>query len=213
MVSGDLAGTVIAGGATVSHPTAEISSMPDSLHFTENAEANELLANNPLALLIGMLLDQQFPMERAFLAPFLLADRLDGPLDAATVTNLDDETLAAIFKGPPALHRFPGSMGTRARDMCAHIVEHHNGDAAEIWRGAADGGDLYKRLRALPGFGEAKSRTFIAVVGKRLDEGPPGWEEEASKKPSIADVDSFEKIFELREIKRAAKAAKKAASP
>jgi uncharacterized HhH-GPD family protein len=188
MVSGDLAGTVIAGGATVSHPTAEISSMPDSLHFTENAEANELLAN-------------------------LLADRLDGPLDAATVTNLDDETLAAIFKGPPALHRFPGSMGTRARDMCAHIVEHHNGDAAEIWRGAADGGDLYKRLRALPGFGEAKSRTFIAVVGKRLDEGPPGWEEEASKKPSIADVDSFEKIFELREIKRAAKAAKKAASP
>ena len=196
----------------MSLPTAEFPDMPDALHFTDNAEANKLLATNPLALLIGMLLDQQFPMERAFFSPFVLADRLDGPLDPGTVANLDDETLAAIFKGPPALHRFPGSMGTRARDMCAHIVEHHNGAAAEVWRGAADGADLYTRLRAMPGFGEAKARTFIAVVGKRLEEGPTGWEAETANRPSIADVDSFDKIFELREIKRARKAAKKAAS-
>lgn len=184
--------------------------MPDALHFTDNDDANRLLATNPCALLIGMLLDQQFPMERAFLAPYLLADRLGGPLDPATVASLDDEALASIFKGPPALHRFPGSMGTRARDMCAHLVEHHGGNAAQVWRGATDGADLYKRLRALPGFGEAKARIFVGVIGKRVGEGPPGWKTEAADWPSIADVDSFDKVAELREHKRAMKAAKKA---
>lgn len=183
--------------------------MPDALHFTESEDANRLLAANPLALLIGMLLDQQFPMERAFLSPLLLQERVDGSLDPATIAALDDDTLTAIFKGPPALHRFPGSMGSRARDMCAHIVEHHGGDAASVWREAADGNDLFKRLKALPGFGEAKARIFVAVIGRRLDEGPEGWEADAADWPSIADVESFDQILELREAKKAMKAAKK----
>lgn len=183
--------------------------MPQTLPFTEDDQANALLASNPTALLIGMLLDQQFPMERAFLSPFLLEQRLGSPISPAAVADLNDEELAALFKGPPALHRFPGSMGTRARDMCAHIIEHHGGDASAIWHEATDGADLYRRLRALPGFGEAKARIFIGVVGKRLGEGPPGWESEAADWPSIADVDSFEKVIELREQKRAMKAAKK----
>ncbi len=184
--------------------------MPEFLPFTDSVDANRLLASNPVALLIGMLLDQQFPMERAFYAPHLLAERLDGPLDASTVAALDDEAMAVIFKGPPALHRFPGSMGTRARDMCAHLVEHYGGDAAAVWRSANDGEDLYRRLRAMPGFGESKARIFIGVIGKRLGEGPPDWEAAAADWPSIADVDSFDKILELREQKKAMKAAKKA---
>ncbi len=184
--------------------------MPELLPFTDNAEANELLATNPVALLIGMLLDQQFPMERAFFSPHLLAQRLDGPIDAANIAALDDEAVTAIFKGPPALHRFPGSMGTRVRDMCAHLVEHYDGDASAVWRDAPDGADLYERLRAMPGFGESKARIFIGVIGKRLQEGPPNWEAAAADWPSIADVDSFEKILELREQKKARKAAQKA---
>jgi uncharacterized HhH-GPD family protein len=180
--------------------------MPDALHFTDNQDANRLLATNPTGLIIGMLLDQQFPMERAFGSPHLLAERLDGPLDAATVAGLDDDTLERIFKGPPALHRFPGSMGSRARDLCTVIVEEYGGDTAAIWREASDGADLYKRLRALPGFGEAKARIFIGVIGKRLEEGPPGWDEEAATWPSIADIETFDQIAELREYKRAAKA-------
>lgn len=178
---------------------------PDSLPFTDDAEANRLLATDPLALLIGMLLDQQFPMERAFLSPKLLRDRLDGHLDAARIAEMEPEQLEAVFRGPPALHRFPGSMAGRTQALCAHLAEHYGGDPAALWRTAADGSDLYRRVRALPGFGEAKSRIFVAVVGRRLGEGPAGWEEKAANWPSIADVDSFEKVFVLRQQKRAAK--------
>ena len=186
--------------------------MPQALPFTESDEANQLLASNPLAAMVGMLLDQQFPMERAFYSPFLLAERLGKALTAENIATLDDETLASIFKGPPALHRFPGSMGGRTREMCRHIVDEYGGDAAAIWRTADDGADLYRRLRAIPGFGESKARIFIGVIGKRLEEGPDSWEDEAADWPSIADVDSFDKVLELREHKRAVKAAKKAKS-
>ncbi|HLE39475.1 MAG TPA: HhH-GPD-type base excision DNA repair protein [Acidimicrobiia bacterium] len=182
---------------------------PGSLPFTENAEANRLLAVDPTALLIGMLLDQQFPMERAFLAPHLLRERLGGRLDTAAVAGLDDATLDAVFSGPPALHRFPSSMGRRCRDLCTHIVEEYDADASRIWTGSADGAELLRRLEALPGFGKAKARIFVGVVGKRLGAGPPGWEEVAADWPSIADVDSFDKVTVLREQKRAIKAAKK----
>lgn len=182
--------------------------MPHSLPFTDNEDANRLLATNPVATMIGMLLDQQYPMERAFFSPHLLRERLGGDLSAESVAALDDEAVESIFKGPPALHRFPGSMGRRARDLCRAIVEDYDGDAAAVWTGAADGADLYRRLRALPGFGEAKARVFIAIVGKRLGAGPPGWEDEAADWLTIADVDSFEKIAELREYKRAKKAKK-----
>ncbi|HAX81259.1 MAG TPA: Fe-S cluster assembly protein HesB [Actinobacteria bacterium] len=181
---------------------------PDTLPFTDNPEANRLLATNPTALLIGMLLDQQFPMERAFLSPYQLQERLGGRLDAATVAALDDATLESVFKGPPALHRFPGSMGRRARELCAVLVAEYGGDAARLWTEAADGADLLRRLEALPGFGKAKARIFVGVVGKRLEAGPRGWEKTAADWPSIADVDGFDKVAVLREQKRAMKAAR-----
>jgi uncharacterized HhH-GPD family protein len=178
---------------------------PASLPFTEDDDANRLLATDPLALLIGMLLDQQFPMERAFLSPKLLRDRLGSELDATTIAGMDPDRLTAVFRGPPALHRFPGSMGKRTQALCVHITQHYEGDPGAVWRTAADGGELYRRLRDLPGFGEAKARIFIALVGRRLGEGPPHWEDEAADWPSIADVDAFEKVFVLREQKREAK--------
>jgi uncharacterized HhH-GPD family protein len=182
--------------------------MPDALHFTDNEEANRLLASNPVATMIGMLLDQQFPMERAFFSPYLLQERLGEPLTAEAIAALDDARVEEIFRGPPALHRYPVSMGKRARDMCRQIVDDYDGDAASIWETAADGSDLYQRLRALPGFGEAKTRVFIAIVGKRLGAAPDGWEAEAADWLTIADVDAFEKIAELREYKQAKKAKK-----
>lgn len=180
--------------------------MPDALPFTEDDDANRLLAGDPLALLIGMMLDQQFPMERAFLSPHLLTQRLGADLDAASIASMDEETLEAAFAGPPALHRFPTAMARRCRDLCRHLVDEYDGDARRIWSEASDGADLRLRLEALPGFGKAKARIFVGVVGKRLGEGPPGWEREAADWPSIADVDAFEKVFELREQKRAMKA-------
>src|SRR3990172_2770001 len=179
---------------------------PESLPFTVDADANRLLASNPTALLIGMLLDQQFPMERAFFAPHLLRERLGGRLDAATVAALDDAAIESVFAGPPALHRFPASMGRRCRDLCIHLVDEYGGDADRLWTEAADGEDLLQRLQALPGFGSAKARIFVGVVGKRLGTGPPGWERVAADWPSIADVDRFEQVAVLREQKRAMKA-------
>jgi uncharacterized HhH-GPD family protein len=180
-------------------------SAPTALPFTEDDAANRLLAENPLALLIGMLLDQQFPMERAFLSPHLLEQRLGAPLDAARLAALPSEGLEKAFREPPALHRYPGSMAQRTGDLCRHLVAEYDGDAAALWTAAADGRDLERRLRALPGFGQAKARIFVGVVGKRLGAGPPGWEERAADWPSIADVDSFDKVADLREAKRAMK--------
>jgi len=183
--------------------------MPTELPFTENPAANRRLAEDPLALLIGMMLDQQFPMERAFLSPHLLAERLGGDLDAAAIATMDDAALKAAFQEPPALHRFPGSMAGRCRELCRHVADAYDGDAGRIWTGASDAKDLLTRLEALPGFGKTKSRIFIGVIGKRLGAGPPGWEQVAADWPSIADIDSFEKIEALRQHKRAMKAAGK----
>jgi len=184
---------------------------PTSLPFTENEDANRLLASDPLALLIGMLLDQQFPMERAFYSPYLLRERLGGELDAGAIAASNEDDLVEIFRGPPALHRFPGSMAKRAHSLCLAITTEYGGKAASLWSTSADGAELLKRLEALPGFGKAKARVFVGVVGKRLGAGPPGWEEAAADWPSIADIDEFGQIHELREKKRAMKAARKAA--
>jgi uncharacterized HhH-GPD family protein len=181
------------------------STVPDSLPWTQHDDANVLLATDPLALLIGMLLDQQFPMERAFYSPYVLVERLGTGLDAAAIAAHAEESFIEIFKGPPALHRFPGSMAKRTQALCAAVAEHYGGDAAAIWRTAADGDELYRRLRELPGYGDAKARIFVGIVGKRLGEGPAGWEEVAADWPSIADVDDFEKVYELREQKKAMK--------
>ena len=181
----------------------------DALPWTGDPEADRLLAANPLALMLGMLLDQQVKMEWAFKAPYLLQERLGAPLDATAIAGMDPEEFVGLFVEKPALHRFPGSMGKRAFALCEAIAEDYKGEPERIWQEAADGADFYQRLRALPGFGEAKARIFIAVVGRRLGEAPDGWEEQAADWASIADVDTYEKIEEIRLAKRAAKEAAK----
>ena len=179
---------------------------PDQLHFTESEEANRLLARDGLALLLGMLLDQQFPMERAFYGPQLLTDRLGEELDASRIAGWDLEELEDVFRGPPAIHRYPSSMAKRAQDLCSVIVDEYGGRAEAIWESAEDGSVLLRRLKALPGFGEAKSRIFVGLLGKRLGVRPEGWESVAADWPSIADVAGFEDVATLREQKKAMKA-------
>jgi uncharacterized HhH-GPD family protein len=182
---------------------------PDLLHFTNSEEANRLLANDGLAVLIGMLLDQQFPMERAFYGPQLLKDRLGENLDEARIAAWDPEEMEAIFRGPPAIHRYPASMGKRTQDMCQVLVDDYDGKAENLWETAVDGEDLLARLKALPGFGVGKSRIFAGLLGKRLGVTPMGWEEVAADWPSIADVAVFDDVATLREKKRLMKAAAK----
>ena len=185
---------------------------PAALYFTPVAEANELLDTEPLAVTLGMLLDQQVTMEWAFGAPLLLKQRLGvDHLDAAEIAAMDPEALEAVFRDKPALHRYPASMAKRTHDLCRHLVEHYHGRADELWAGATTGAELLARVQALPGFGKDKSRIFVGVLGKRLGVQPEGWQAVAADWPSIADVDSFERVAEIRAKKRAAKAAKKAA--
>jgi uncharacterized HhH-GPD family protein len=182
---------------------------PDQLHFTEDEAANELLAKDGLALLIGMLLDQQFPMERAFYGPQLLKERLGEDLDEERIANWDPEELAAIFQGPPAIHRYWSAMAKRAQALCQVLVEQYDGRAENLWETADSGAELLERLKALPGFGDGKSRIFVGVLGKRLGVRPDGWEERAADWPSVADVVTFDDVAVLREQKKAMKAAKK----
>jgi len=184
-------------------------SKPDLLQFTESEEANRLLATDGLAVLIGTLLDQQFPMERAFFGPQLLKDRLEEDLDETRIAAWNPEEMAGIFKGPPAIHRYPSSMAKRTQDMCQVLVEEYDARAENLWETADSGAELLKRLEALPGFGVGKSRIFVGVLGKRLGVRPQGWEEKAADWPSIADVATFDDVFTLREKKRAMKAAAK----
>jgi uncharacterized HhH-GPD family protein len=182
---------------------------PDQLHFTQSEEANRLLATDGLAVLIGMLLDQQFPMERAFYGPQLLKERLGEDLDAERIASRDPDELAAMFRGPPAIHQYWSSMSRRTQALCQVIAEQYEGRAENVWETAGSAAELLKRLRALPGFGEAKSRIFVGLLGKRLGVRPDGWEEKAADWPSIADVASFDDIGVLREQKRAMKGARK----
>jgi uncharacterized HhH-GPD family protein len=181
------------------------------LPVTGDPDADRLLASDPLALLIGMLLDQQVPMEWAFGSPLRLRERLGGELSAGHIASMETEELEAVFKGPPALHRYPGSMARRTQDLCRHLLEHHGGDAAAIWKGVRSGDEMLRRLRALPGFGEEKSRIFLALLAKRFGKRPAGWEQSAGpfaddRPRSVADVDSPEALIRVREFKRAQKA-------
>jgi len=187
------------------------------IHFTDNAEADRLLSDEPLALLIGMLLDQQVPMEWAFQAPLLLKERLGGTLDAASIAAMGPEKVRAIFSEKPALHRYPGSMGERTHTLCQAIVDDYGGETEKIWAGVDDGAEVLARLKALPGFGDQKARIFLAVLGKRCGVTPAGWEKAAGTpygEPgyySVADVDSPGALAKVREYKQAKKAqAKKA---
>lgn len=185
------------------------------LHLTGDDEADHLLSVDPLALLLGMLLDQQMPMERAFLGPAKLAERLGHPdrLDAAEIASMDPEHFAAICAQPPAVHRFHGSMAKRAQELCRHLVEHYDGDAAAVWERAATGQQLFANLTGLPGFAAQKAQVFTALLAKRLGVQPPGWREvtgpygEEGVFRSVADVDGPESIAKVRAFKKEAKAA------
>ena len=188
-------------------------SQTGSLAVTGDPVADRLLNTDPLALLIGMLLDQQVPMEWAFRGPATLVNRLGG-LDAGAVADMDPEAFLEACRAKPAIHRFPRSMAGRIQDLCRHLVDHHGGDAADIWRGASDGADLSRRLRALPGYGAEKTMIFVAILAKRFGVAPEGWEAAAGPfaddvPRSVADIDSPEALATVRAWKKAQKAAGK----
>jgi uncharacterized HhH-GPD family protein len=182
------------------------------LPFTGNDEADRLLEEDPLALLIGFELDQQVTLQKAFSGPYELRQRLGGKLDAKKIASMDPEKLDAIFRERPALHRFPGNMARRVQDLCVALVRDYGGDAGRVWREAKSGKDLEARLLALPGIGEMKAKTLIAILGKRLAVRPPGWEEVAPTHPSLGDVDDAESLAQYQAGKRARKAAMRAAA-
>jgi uncharacterized HhH-GPD family protein len=185
-----------------------------AIPITGSPAADALLESDPLALVIGMLLDQQVPMEWAFKGPATLLDRL-GALDAAAIAGMDPDEFAAVFATKPALHRYPGAMAKRTQELCRHIAEHYGNDAGTIWAGVDSGDDLYERLLALPGYGSEKARILLAVLGKRLGVRPRGWETAAApfsddQPRSVADVDSAESLQRVRAWKKDMKAKGKA---
>jgi uncharacterized HhH-GPD family protein len=186
-----------------------------TLYLTGDPAADRLLEDDPFALLVGMVLDQQVPMERAFSAPKELRERLGGRLDAGQVAAMAPDDLAAAFSAKPALHRFPAAMAERVQAVAKLLVERYGGDAAAVWTTAADGAELLANLRSLPGFGEQKAKIFLALLGKRLGVRPPGWERaagpygEKGSFVSVADIDGVEALNRVREHKRQMKAAAK----
>ena len=187
--------------------------MQGDLAVTGDTAADRLLNTNPLALLLGMLLDQQVPMEWAFAGPRTLEGRL-GHLDAAKIAAMDLDDFVAVCREKPAIHRFPKSMGERVHAVCTHLVEHYDGDAERLWTDVADGAELRARLRDVPGYGEEKTKIFIAILAKRFAIRPDGWERVAAPfsdeiPRSVADIDSAEALHEVRQWKKAKKAAGK----
>lgn len=187
-----------------------------TLWLTGDAEADRLLESDPFALLVGMLLDQQVPMETAFAGPRKIAERMGG-LDPARVADADPDRFAALCATPPAVHRFPGSMAGRIQAVARAVVDEYDGDVARLWTdGDPDGAEVLRRLRALPGFGEQKARIFLALLAKRRGVTPAGWREAAgaygdAEYRSIADVTDADSLARVRATKKAAKAAAKAA--
>ena len=173
--------------------------------WTEDPEANRLLETDPLALLIGLVLDQQVKMEKAFSGPYVLKQRL-GHLDARKIVAMDPDKLVAVFRERPALHRFPGSMAKRVQSLCETIVKEYGGDAAAVWKEARDGADLAARIKKLPGFGDMKVKILVSVLAKKFGVKPKGWEKHAANWHTVADVDSDESMAEARAVKREMKA-------
>jgi uncharacterized HhH-GPD family protein len=189
------------------------------LCLSQDTDADALLDRDPFALLVGMLLDQQFPMERAFAGPALLAQRLGRTeLDARELASYDPDALVEIFRGPPAVHRYPGSMAGRVQALAAAVVDQYDGDVTLIWRDVEDGRELFRRLNALPGFGTQKAQIFTALLGKQRGVTPVGWREAAGgygqegSYRSVADVVDAASLGRVREYKQAQKAAAKAGS-
>ena len=177
--------------------------MVDVLHFTGNAEADRLIAADPLALLVGFVLDQQVTVPAAFSGPLKLKQRLGG-LDAAEIARLDPERLQEVFREKPAVHRFPGNMAKRVQELCAVVAEEYGGDASRVWSDAKDTADLERRIEALPGFGEMKVKALASVLARRLGVGLA--EPLVPNHPMLGDVDSPEALTEYQAAKRAYKA-------
>jgi uncharacterized HhH-GPD family protein len=178
---------------------------PDHLPFTGNPDADRLLAEDPLALLVGFALDQQVTVQKAFSGPYDLRARV-GTLDATALATMEYEAFETAFRTPPALHRFPANMAKRVRDLVTVISERYGGDASRVWTEAADARDLHERLMALPGIGEMKAATILSLLGKRFGIRPAGWEALVPDHPTLGDVDSAEALAEYQAGKRAHKA-------
>ncbi|MFJ4558149.1 HhH-GPD-type base excision DNA repair protein [Streptomyces massasporeus] len=192
--------------------------MDVTLHLAQDPEADALLGRSPLAALVGMLLDQQVPMEWAFKGPATIAQRLGtDDLDAHEIAAHEPETFAALLSQKPAVHRYPGSMAKRIQQLCQYLVEHYDGDAEAVWKDVTTGKDLLKRLADLPGFGKQKAQIFLALLGKQLGVRPTGWREAAGSygEPdsfrSVADITGPESLVKVRAHKQEMKAAAKAA--
>ena len=182
-----------------------------TLAVTGNEAADRLVNNDPLALLLGMLLDQQIPMEWAFMGPHRLVERLGAELDAYDISEREPHDFAALVRAKPALHRFPGSMAQRMQALCRHVADHYGGDAGAVWGDAENGEQLFRRLRDLPGYGDEKARILTAVLAKRFGVRPEGWEAQAGafsdEQPrSVADIDGPEALQRVRAWKKEQKA-------
>ncbi|MEU4821101.1 HhH-GPD-type base excision DNA repair protein [Actinomadura sp. NPDC023710] len=192
--------------------------MATKVHLAQRPEADELLGRSPLAALVGMLLDQQVPMEWAFSGPYTIAQRLGSDdLDAHEIAAHDPERFAALLAEKPAVHRYPGSMAKRVQQLCRYLVDHYDGDAERLWKGVDSGKELYKRLNALPGFGKQKAQIFLALLGKQYGIRPDGWREaagdygEEGSHRSVADITGPDSLARVRAFKQEMKAAAKAA--
>jgi uncharacterized HhH-GPD family protein len=177
------------------------------IKWTDNPEADALLEQEPLALLIGLVLDQQVKMEKAFSGPYELKKRI-GSLDAKRIAAMDPAELDRVFRERPALHRFPGSMAKRVQEMCTAIAQRFGGDPSRVWSEAKTGKELATNLKSLPGFGEMKVKITVSVLAKKFGVEPPGWEAEAAQWHTVADVDSAETMATAREVKREMKRGK-----
>jgi len=180
--------------------------MPDRLWFTENDDANKLLADDPFALLVGFALDQQITVQQAFQGPLRIRQRL-GTIDPKALAQTD---LEPAFREKPAVHRFPGTMAARVHELAQYITDEYGGDASRVWGDAKDGADLKKRLAALPGFGDMKVRSMTAVLAKRFDVGVA--KEVAPDHPTLGDVDSAQSLLDYQAAKREYKAKLKSKS-
>jgi uncharacterized HhH-GPD family protein len=186
------------------------------LHLSGDVEADKLISKDPLALLVGFVLDQQIQLEKAFSSPRDLRDRLGGKLDAAAIAEMEPDTLGAVFSQPPALHRFPVSNSERVQQLCRLVVRDYAGKPSRIWQTASSGQELLRRVRALPGFGDQKAKIFVAFLGKQMGVRPPGWQDVS--KPfgdpgthfSVADITGPESLLLVRAHKAEMKAAARA---
>lgn len=200
--------------------TAAAAGLPEglALQLSQQPAADALLSADPFALLVGMLLDQQFPMEKAFTGPWLIASRLGTDrLDPATVAAVPPEEFEALMAGPPAVHRYHRAMAGRVQELARLVRDRYDGDAAALWRDATSGEELKARLNGLPGYGEQKAKIFVALLGKQVGVRPRGWRQAAGDygrqggHRSVADVVDGASLQKVRDFKKAAKAAARAA--